>query len=92
MRFCNVTIRVSVFLFATMIAVRPAVAVCSNATLFGVYGYFHGRPNGIGGMRAIVGQVFADGQRNFKGTWTMSLNATITAGNFTGTYAIAKNL
>lgn len=91
MRFHKITISLSIFLFATMIAAQPAAAVCSNATLFGIYGYFHGRPDGIGGMRAIVGQMLADGQGNLQGSWTMSLNGSITAGTFTGTYSIAKN-
>ncbi len=91
MHFRKVPISVSVFLLATMLAVSPAAAMCSNATLFGVFGYFHGRPDGIGGMRAVVGQMLADGQGNVSGSWTMSLNGAITAGNFTGTYSIAKN-
>jgi len=90
MRFRTVTIIVSVVLFATMIAVSPASA-CSNATLIGVFGYIHGRPDGIGGMRAVVGQMTADGQGNLGGSWTMSLNGTISTGTFTGTYSIAKN-
>jgi hypothetical protein len=89
MRFRKIS--VSVFLFAAMIAAKPAAAVCSNATLTGVFGYFHGRPDGIGGMRAVVGQMTADGQGNVTGSWTMSLNGTVSTGNFTGTYSISKN-
>jgi hypothetical protein len=91
MRFRMLRLSVSVFLFAAMIAVTPALAVCSNASLIGVYGYFHGRPDGIGGMRALVGQFIADGQGNLSGSWTMSLNGTISTGNSTGTYLIAKD-
>jgi hypothetical protein len=41
--------------FATMIAVGPASATCSNATLNGVWGYIVG---------AAVGQFTADGKGN----------------------------
>jgi hypothetical protein len=42
-------------------------------------------------MRAIVGQMMADGRGNLSGSWTMSLNGTISTGNFTGSYSIAKD-
>ncbi len=74
-----------------IIAVPSAWSICSNATLTGVYGYYHGRPDGIGGMRAVVGQMVADGQGNVSGSWTMGLNGTISTGSFTGTYSISKN-
>ncbi|MGA7295635.1 MAG: hypothetical protein WBW53_21700 [Terriglobales bacterium] len=77
-------------MFAAL-AATPASAVCSNATLNGAYGYFHGRPDGIGGMRAVVGQAIADGQGNLHGSFTMSLNGTVSTGTFTGTYSISKN-
>jgi hypothetical protein len=92
MRFRKLMIGVSTLLFVTMITARPAAAVCTNASFVGVFGYFHGRPDGIGAtVRAVVGQMTADGKGNLSGLWTMSLNGTITTGTFTGTYAIAKN-
>ena len=78
-------------LFVLLTAAGSASAACSNATLNGVYGYYHGRPDGIGGQRALVGQMIADGKGNLSGSWTMSLNGTISTGTFTGTYSISKN-
>ena len=80
-----------VFAFATMVGARAASASCSNASLSGQFGYFHGRPSGAAGARVLVGQMNADGKGNVSGSWTMSLNGTITSGSFTGTYSIAKN-
>jgi len=78
-------------LLVVLTVAGAASATCSNATLNGVYGYYHGRPDGIGGQRALVGQMIADGHGNLTGSWTASLNGTISAGTFTGTYSIAKN-
>jgi hypothetical protein len=80
-----------VLLLASPWALAPAWAACSDASLSGTFGYFHGRPDGIAGMRAIVGQMMADGRGNLSGSWTMSLNGTISTGNFTGSYSIAKD-
>jgi len=88
---CSRTICLVVFLFVLLIAVQPAQAGCSNASLNGPYGYFHGRPSGAAGQKVLVGQIIADGKGNVVGSWTMSLNGAISDGNFTGTYSIAKN-
>lgn len=74
---------------------QASPALCSNASLKGIYGYFHGRPGGIGGtgVNAVVGQFDADGVGNITGgsfTWNEG-SGTITTGTFTGTYLIAKN-
>jgi hypothetical protein len=82
---------VTTLLFVTLITVGSASAACSNATLNGVYGYYHGRPDGVSGQRALVGQMIADGKGNLSGSWTTSLNGTISTGTFTGTYLISKN-
>jgi hypothetical protein len=78
-------------LFVTLIAVGSAGATCSNATLNGVYGYYHGRPDGVSGQRAVVGQMIADGKGNLTGSWTASLNGVVSNGSFTGAYSISKN-
>jgi len=83
------TISVAVFFFATMIAARPASAACSNATLKGAYGYYHGRPGGGSQIVAVVGQFTADGAGNLSGYWTMSVNGTISNGSFDGVYSIS---
>lgn len=82
----------AVFVFATMIAAEPASAVCSNATLNGVYGYYHGRPGGGSSIKGVVGQITADGLGNLTAvTWTLSVNGAISTGTSTGTYSISKN-
>ena len=81
----------SIFLLATMVAAVPASAVCSNATLKGVYGYYHGRPGGGATITAVVGQITSDGAGNLSGFWTMSQNGVISNGSFDGTYSIAGN-
>jgi hypothetical protein len=93
MRFPGSPLRISVIVLAlaTIIAAKPASALCSNTNLNGVYGYYHGRPGGSGSLRVLVGQFTADGQGNLTGSWTMSLSGTISTGTFTGTYSIAKN-
>lgn len=80
-----------VFLFAMMMAVQPAWAGCSNASLNGPFGYFHGRPSGAAGQKVVVGQIIADGNGNVTGSWTMSLNGAVFSGSLAGTYSIAKN-
>src|SRR5579862_6532861 len=84
-------ISVAVFVFATMLAVNPASAVCSNATLKGAYGYYHGRPGGGAITKTLVGQITADGDGNLSATWTLSTNGTISTGTTTGTYSISSN-
>jgi hypothetical protein len=77
-RLCFATL-----VFATMIAVGPASATCSKATLNGVWGYQVG---------AAVGHFTADGQGNItSGTQTLSDNGVITTQTFTGTYSVSKN-
>lgn len=89
MRFQTIT--VAILTFSSMIAVRPASAVCSSATLTGIYGYYHGRPGGGATVTAVVGQITSDGKGNLSGLWTMSSNGTITRGSFDGTYSVAAN-
>jgi len=77
-----------------LIAATPASAACSNASLKGVYGYFHGRPGGLGGtaVDAVLGQFTADGAGHISsGSFTLSAGGTISTGALTGTYSIAKN-
>jgi hypothetical protein len=69
--------------FAAMIAVGPASATCSNATLNGVWGYIVG---------AAVGQFTADGKGNLtNGSQTVSQNGVIETQTFTGTYSVLTN-
>ena len=71
-----------VFVFA-MIAVGSASAVCTNATLNGVWGYQVG---------PTVGHFTADANGNITaGSQTMSQNGVISTQTYTGTYALAKN-
>ena len=87
--------KISVALFvcaiAMMVAAKPAAAACSNATLKGVYGYYHGRPGGGSTIKAVVGQFTADGAGNLTASWTLSANGVISTGTTTGTYSISKN-
>lgn len=87
----RVMISVSVFLLATMIAVMPASAVCSNASLTGVFGYSHGRWAGPGVPVGAVGQMTADGKGKLSGSFTMSSYGVISTGSFTGAYSISNN-
>jgi hypothetical protein len=76
---------------ALMVGVLPAAATCSNATLKGVYGYYHGRPGGAGTPRVVVGQFTADGKGEITtGSFTMSYNGTISTGALTGKYSISE--
>jgi len=66
-----------------MIAVGPASATCSNATLNGVWGFIVG---------AAVGQFTADGKGNLtNGSQTVSQNGVIKTQTFTGTYSVSTN-
>ena len=81
-----------VFAITMTIAIRPASAACSNATLKGVYGYYHGRPAGGSSIYSVLGQFTADGAGNLTGgVWEASLNGSISSGSFTGTYSIAAD-
>jgi len=82
---------VTVFVFAA-IAILPAAAACSNATLKGAYGYYHGRPGGSqSGIKGVVGQIVADGQGILTASWTFSMNGAISTGTSSGTYSISSN-
>lgn len=87
----KVTVAVFVFAIAMMIAAKPASAACSNATLKGVYGYYHGRPGGGSTIKTVVGQFTADGAGSLTVSWTLTANGVISTGTSTGTYSIAKN-
>jgi len=77
-RFCFATL-----VFATVIAVGPASAICSKATLNGVWGYEVG---------SAVGHFTANGQGNItSGLQTVSENGVIVTQTFTGTYSESKN-
>jgi hypothetical protein len=78
------------FGFALLVAL-PASAACSNSTLKGVWGYYHGRPLGTLDVYKVVGQFTADGQGNLSGSWTLNSTGAISTGTFTGNYAIAAN-
>ena len=68
--------------FSIMIAVGPASATCSKATLSRVWGYQVG---------ASVGHFTADGKGNItSGSQTVSQNGVITTQTFTGTYSLSK--
>jgi hypothetical protein len=88
-------IRAAAVVFATMIAAAPiSAAVCSNVSLKGVYGYFHGRPGGLGAqpVDAVQGQITADGAGHISsGSFTLSSGGTISTGALTGTYSISKS-
>ncbi|HXM13101.1 MAG TPA: hypothetical protein VN946_24330 [Terriglobales bacterium] len=88
-RFRTTIISVFVFLLAILIAATPASAACSNASLKGVFGYYHGHEVYLGNY--VVGQFTADGKGNVSGSWTWSWYGAVTAGTFTGTYSIAEN-
>jgi hypothetical protein len=73
------------------LAVSPAFATCSNASLKGVFGYFHGRP-GANPAAVVVGQLTLDGLGNITAaSWTQSSVGTISTGTTTGTYSISTN-
>jgi hypothetical protein len=84
-------LNIAAFVLAILTAPVPAAAVCSNATLQGAWGYYHGRPLGVSDANKVVGQFTADGQGNLSGSWTLSSTGTISTGTFTGSYTIAAN-
>ena len=85
------TICMSAFVFATIVAIRPASAACSKATLNGVLGFSYGRLAGPGIPTAVVGQLAADGRGNLSGSWTQSSYGVISTETFRGTYSISNN-
>jgi hypothetical protein len=88
-RVGTTTIGVFVFLLATLVAVTPASAACSNASLKGVFGYYHGHEVYDGNY--VVGQFTSNGKGDLSGSWTWSWYGAITTGTFTGTYSISSN-
>jgi hypothetical protein len=86
---------VVVLVFATTVGVRSASAVCSNATLQGVYRYFHGRQRGRhpSGTDIIVGQFTSDAKGDLSGgSWTLAVSGgAVSTGTFSGKYSIAIN-
>jgi hypothetical protein len=80
MKFQKLCLAITVLV--TMVAVGSASAVCSNATVIGVWGYEVG---------SSVGQFTADGQGNLTGSQTESQNGTIVMQTYTGTYSVKTN-
>lgn len=80
----------SAAVFASIIAVGSASAVCTNASLIGVWGFeVTSRGTGAG---VSAGQIVFDGNGNLSGSLTTSNNGTVQQGiHFTGTYSLAKN-
>ncbi len=90
MRFLMIGVCFCLFMITLAVGTASA-ATCSNASLTGVFGYVHGRP-GASSAAVTVGQLTLDGQGKItSGSWTESLNGTISAGTTTGKYSIAKN-
>jgi hypothetical protein len=87
--FRTITITVSAFLLLIAVAVTPASAACSNTSLKGVYGYYHGHETYDGNY--VVGQFTANGKGDLTGSWTWSWYGSIYTGTFTGTYSISSN-
>lgn len=85
-KFCLATL-----VFAGMIAVGSSAAVCSNATLNGVYGVLSSGLDGAGEPATSISQFTADGAGNITGLVTKSKDGTIFNYTSTGTYSIAKN-
>ena len=88
------TISLCVLLFSIVLAVRPTYAAsCSNASLKGTFGYFHGRPGQPSGASTIVGQLTSDGVGNItSASWTQTVaGGVVTTGTTTGTYAVSTN-
>lgn len=88
------TFRLMLLSLLLMTVVPAFAASCSNASLKGVYGYFHGRPGGLGGqpIGATLGQFTSDGAGHItSGSFTLSVGGTISTGALIGTYSISKN-
>jgi hypothetical protein len=76
-----------VTLFAAMIAVGSASAVCSNASFMGSYGSLEYGGNGQYGV--TLTHFLADGNGHVSGTVTNSIGGIITTSAFTGTYSVS---
>ena len=70
-----------------------AGAVCTNASINGVYGISSVGTglNGSGQPASSVYQITVDGAGNLTGTATKSIDGSLVTFSFTGTYQIAKN-
>src|SRR5260370_31172751 len=79
-----------ILLFATMVAIGSESAACTNASLTGVYGYFHGRPGAV--STTVVGQLTLDGLGNVTHvSWTATNYGSIVTGTTTGKYSLPSN-
>jgi len=79
-------------IFAGMIAAVPAsAAVCSNASVKGVYGILSSGLNGSLQPATSLNRIVADGAGNATGVATKSIDGTIVTYNLTGTYQVNKN-
>ena len=87
----NSKISIAVLLFVTLMTSGMAGAVCTNATLKGVYGFISVGLNGSGVPASNVTQVTADGNGNLTGITTKSINGTIVTFTATGTYQVSTN-
>jgi len=74
------------------LAGSPALAATSsNASLNGVFGYFHGRPGALGST-IVLGQLTLDGQGTItSASWTWENDGTFSSGTTTGTYSVSTN-
>jgi hypothetical protein len=88
MSFCKAVL--SAFVFATLIAVGSASAVCSNGTLKGSYGSLEFGDK-LPSYGVTLTHFVADGNGNVSGMVTNSSNGTISTATFTGTYSVARN-
>lgn len=85
-----------VFAFLFCIAILSSSATrsfaqegCTNASLYGQYGFsVKGTNVALGVPYAIVGRFVPDGQGNFTGTGTQSVAGIIASFSFDGTYEI----
>jgi hypothetical protein len=85
-------VSIAVLVFAIMMVASPgAHAVCSNASVKGVYGVISTGLNGSGLPASSVDQITADGLGNITGKSTKSIDGTIVTFTFTGVYKIAAN-
>ena len=90
MNFAKVS--VALLVSAITMAGGPAAhAVCSNASVKGVYGVISTGLNGSGQPASSVDQITADGAGNITGSSTKSIDGTIVTFTFTGVYQIAAN-
>jgi len=84
---------VTVLAFATVLAVTASsasAATCTNASLKGVFGVLDGGSNN-GDPEVTLTQINFDGVGSVSGSFTNSLNGTVSTGSITGFYSVAKN-